>query len=64
MDEYLLACGIFSDSGVEVGLYWKTIYLGKKVTMEEKEKLKSLHVEINAIRHQQNFATLSNKYGR
>ena len=31
--------------------------------MEEKEKVKELHVEINAIRYQQRFTTLSNKYG-
>ena len=30
--------------------------------MEGKEKSKALHVEINAIRNQWNFATLSNKY--
>ena len=32
--------------------------------MEEKVKLKSLHVEINTIRHQRNFTTLSKKYGK
>ena len=31
--------------------------------MEEKEKVKALHVKINEIRHQHNFTTLSNKYG-
>ena len=32
--------------------------------MEEKVKVKALHVEINAIRRQLNFTALSNKYGR
>ena len=63
MDKDLLDHGIFSDSGVEVGLSRKIIYLGKKGSMEEKEKVKSLHVEINTIHNQWNFTTLSNKYG-
>ena len=63
MDKYLLDREIFSESVAEVGLYWKTMYLGKKGPMEEKVKVKALHVEINAIRHQRNFYTLSNKYG-
>ena len=62
MDKDLLACERFSDSGVEVALSGKTIYLQKKGPIEE--KLKALHVEINAICHQQNFTTLSNKYSR
>ena len=52
MDKDLLDHGIFSDSGVEVGLSRKIIYLGKKGSMEEKEKVKSLHVEINTIHNQ------------
>ena len=62
MDKDLLIREIFSDSGVGVGLSWKKNYLGKKGPMEEKLKVKALHIEINAIRHQQNFITLSNKY--
>ena len=63
MDKDLLDHEIFSGSGVEVGLSWKIIYLGKKGPMEGKEKVKALHVEINTIHNQRNFATLSNKYG-
>ena len=62
MNKDLLACDIILDSGLEVGLSWKTIYLGEKGHMEEKKK--ALHVEINAIRNQHNFTVLSNKYGR
>ena len=36
MDKYLLTHKIFSEYGVEVGLSWKKIYLGKKGPMEEK----------------------------
>ena len=64
MDKDLPAQKIFSDSCVEVGLSWKKNYLGKKGPMEGKVKWKELHVEINAIRHQQNLTTLSNKYCR
>ena len=63
MDKDLLAQNIFSDSGVEVGLLWKKNYLVKKGPMEEKVKVKALHVEINMIRYQLNFTTLSYKYG-
>ena len=56
MNKDLLACDIILDSGLEVGLSWKTIYLGEKGHMEEKKK--ALHVEINAIRNQQNFTIL------
>ena len=55
MDEDLLAREISSDFGLEVVLSCNNIYLLKKGPMEEKLKLKSLHVEINLIRHQQNF---------
>ena len=62
MHKDLLAHKIPLDSDIEVGLPYKTIYIGKKCHMEEKLKVKALHIEINAIRHQQNFITLSNKY--
>ena len=63
MDKDLLSREIFSDSSADVGLSRKTIKLGKKGPIEEKDKLKALHVEINAIHHQRKFTTLSNKYG-
>ena len=62
MDKDLLTHEIVSDSGVEVGLSWKTIYLGVKGPIEYKVKVKALHVEINTICHQQKFTTLSNKF--
>mmetsp|Transcript_9447 Transcript_9447/g.10792 ORF Transcript_9447/g.10792 Transcript_9447/m.10792 type:complete len:167 (+) Transcript_9447:84-584(+) len=40
------------------------IYLGKKGDIDEKEKVRALHIEINAIRQHQNFTLLSNHYGR
>ena len=58
----LVAREVFHDSGVEVGLSWEKIYLEKKGPMEEKVKVKALHVDIKSICHQQNFTTLSNKY--
>ena len=64
MDKDLLAREILLDSGVEVCLSWKKIYLGEKVPMEGKGKLKALHVDINAICPQWNFTILSDKYGR
>ena len=57
MDKDLLARIIFRDSGIDVGLSYKTIYLGKKGPMEEKENVKALHAEINTILHQQKFIT-------
>ena len=42
MDEYLVACGIVSDSGVEVGLYWETIKShGKKQRLQHNVKYPS-----------------------
>ena len=38
MDKYLNAREIFSDSVIEVGISWKTIYLGKKDQWRKKKK--------------------------
>ena len=44
MDKDLLARKIFSDFGVEVCLFRKTIYLGKEGPIEEKVRVKAAHV--------------------
>ena len=44
MDKDLLARKIFSDFGVEVCLFRKTIYLGKEGPIEEKVRVKAVHV--------------------
>ena len=58
MNKDILIHRILRYSGVEVSLSWKTVYLGKTGLMEEKVKVKALHVEINAIFHTHNFTTL------
>ena len=40
MYKYLLAHKIFRDSGVELGLSWENIYLGRRGPMEGEIKIK------------------------
>ena len=64
MDKDLISREIMETLGIEVGMSWKMIYMGKKGDIAEKNKIRALHIEINAIRQHHHFKLLSDHYGR
>ena len=62
MDKEVLAAEIRDDTGVDCALVWKVIYSGKK-DIPDNEKVRALHVHINAVGQQHAFERLSNRYG-
>jgi hypothetical protein len=48
MDKNLLTHAIFEKTGVQVGLRWQMISLGKSGKLEEHQKVRALHVELDS----------------
>ena len=53
---------IKKETGIEVGLQYKTMYCGEKGNRSDKTR--ALHVEVNKIRSQHPLDILSNRYGQ
>ena len=55
---------ILKDTGIEVGVMWKTIATGAKGEIPESKKVRALHLEANYDTHAADLIKLSNTYGR
>lgn len=61
MDANVLAEEIKTATGIDCALIWKIFYSGKK-DQQEGDKVRALHIQLNAVGQQANFELLSSKY--